>query len=129
MFTHQLRDKALATNENLTKDQEKVLSRIVEEELKDGQKVFHSLLKGVQEAGKIKRGESAPARVFAFTPGEIKAIRQNLGLSQQQFSKFDYVSIKTLQNWEQGRRQPRGPALALLMILKKDPKHALKALN
>jgi len=92
-------------------------------------KLFNKLVKGVQEAGKVKRGEATPARVFAFSPDEIKQIRKNLGLSQQQFSQLVYVSVKTLQNWEQGRRQPQGPALALLMILKKDPKHALKALN
>lgn len=91
--------------------------------------LFENLLKGVREAGKIKRGKTSPSRVFAFTPGEIKQIRENLGLSQQQFSDLVFISIKTLQNWEQGRRQPQGPALALLMILKKDPKHAIEALN
>lgn len=91
--------------------------------------LFEGLIKGVRAAGKVKRGEGSPTRVFAFTPEEIKEIRIKLGLSQQQFSRLVFVSVKTLQNWEQGRRQPQGPALALLMILKKDPKHAIEALN
>lgn len=92
-------------------------------------KVFEGLLKGIREAGKVNRGERTPARIFAFTPEEIKKIRNNLGLSQQEFSDLVFVSKKTLQNWEQGRRHPQGPALALLMILKKDPKHAIRALH
>lgn len=92
-------------------------------------KHFEGLLRGIREAGKIKRGEMAPSRVFAFTPEDIKKIRGNLNLSQKEFCRMIFISIKTLQNWEQGRRLPQGPALALLMILKKDPKHALKALN
>jgi len=91
--------------------------------------VFAGLLKGIREAGKVKRAEVSPSCVFAFTPKDIKSIREKLGLSQQQFSKLVFVNVRTLQNWEQGRRQPQGPALALLMILKKDPEHAIKALN
>lgn len=92
-------------------------------------KNFEGLVKGIREAGRVKRGEIAPSRVFAFTPEEIKKIRSNLNLSQKEFSRMVFISVKTLQNWEQGRRLPQGPALALLMILKKDPKHAIKALH
>lgn len=91
--------------------------------------LFQGLLKGIHEAGKVKRGEISPSRVFAFTPEDIKKIRESLHLSQQEFSDLVFVSVRTLQNWEQGRRQPQGPALALLMILKNDPKHAIKALH
>ncbi len=90
---------------------------------------FKGLLKGIQEAGKVKRGEKTPSRVFAFTPDDIKQIRDALCLSQKEFSELVFVSVKTLQNWEQGRRHPQGPALALLMILKNDPKHAIEALQ
>jgi putative transcriptional regulator len=92
-------------------------------------KNFEGLLKGIRETGKIMRGEMAPSRVFVFSPNEIRKIRSSLNLSQKQFSRMVFVSVKTLQNWEQGRRQPKGPAVALLMILKKDPKHAIKALH
>ncbi len=91
--------------------------------------IFEGLLEGVREAGKVKRGEKRASRIFKYTPLDVKKLREDLGLSQQEFSQLALVSIKTLQNWEQGRRQPRGPALALLTILKNDPKHAIDALH
>jgi putative transcriptional regulator len=90
---------------------------------------FDELLASVRQAGAMKRGERKASRVFKFTPLDVRKIREKIGLSQTQFSELIHVSIKTLQNWEQGRRQPNGPALALLMILKKDPKHAIEALR
>ncbi len=45
-----------------------------------------------------KRDEASPSRIFAFTPENIKKIRNSLNLSQQQFSDLVFVSIKTLQN-------------------------------
>lgn len=90
---------------------------------------FEELLESIKEAGQIKRGERRASRTFKFTPLDIKKIREKIGLSQLQFSKLIRVSIKTLQNWEQGRRKPQGPAFALLTILKNDPEHALLALR
>lgn len=90
---------------------------------------FSELLKSVRQAGKIERGERKPSRIYRFSPVDTKKIRERTGLSQFQFSELVKVSVKTLQNWEQGRRQPRGPAVALLTILNNDPKHALKALH
>lgn len=91
--------------------------------------LFQDLLTGIREAGKLKHGKAAASRVFAFTPEEIVQIRKNLGLSQKAFSDLVLISVKTLQNWEQGRRRPQGPALALLMVLWRDPKYAIKALH
>lgn len=87
------------------------------------------LIKGIREAGKVKRGEANASRVFKYTPLDVKKLRLQLKLSQKEFANLVQVNIRTLQNWEQGRRQPQGPALALLTILKNDPKHAIKALN
>ena len=93
------------------------------------EKMFDELLDSVREAGKIRRLEKAPSRIFAFTPEDIKAIRESLSLSQSKFAHLIFVSIKTLQNWEQGRRRPRGPALALLKILQRNPRSAIQALH
>ena len=90
---------------------------------------FNNLIESVRQAGAIKRGNRKPSRVFKYKPFDVRKIRERVGLSQAQFAKLIRVSIKTLQNWEQGRRQPQGPALALLRILKNDPKHAVKALH
>lgn len=91
--------------------------------------MFDELIESVREAGKIRRGEKKAKRSFAYAPLDVKNIREKIGLSQRDFSALVHVSIRTLQNWEQGRRSPNGPALALLTILKNDPKHAIKVLH
>jgi putative transcriptional regulator len=58
----------------------------------------------------------------------VKALRKTLGLSQSKFASLLTVEIGTLQNWEQGRREPQGPARALLRAIRNDPKNVLKAL-
>jgi putative transcriptional regulator len=67
------------------------------------------------------------ARVF-WAP-RVLAMRQAMGLSQRIFAKLVGVSIKTLQNWEQGRRQPSGPATVLLGVLLVNPDAVLRALR
>ncbi len=91
--------------------------------------MFDQLLESVKEAGKIRRNEKRASRTHYCDNLDVKEVREKIGLSQNEFSILIRVSIKTLQNWEQGRRTPRGPALALLTILKNDPKHAIKALH
>jgi len=59
------------------------------------------------------------ARVF-WAP-RVVSMRKTLGMSQRGFAKLVGVSVKTLQNWEQGRRQPSGPAAVLLTVLVADP--------
>ena len=57
------------------------------------------------------------------------AMRDAMGLSQRVFPKLAGVSVKTLQNGEQGRRQPSGPAAVLLTVLVADPQAVLKAIR
>jgi len=90
---------------------------------------FGELVKSVREAGKIKRGQMAASRKYAFRPADIRGIRARLGLSQSEFALLIGVSVATLQNWEQGRRQPEGPARALLRIAAKNPEAVLEALG
>lgn len=54
-------------------------------------------------------------------PSSPEKIRHKLGLSQTAFAALLNISVKTLQNWEQGQRQPQGPALALLRIIEQHP--------
>ncbi|MFQ5481666.1 MAG: helix-turn-helix domain-containing protein [Nitrospinaceae bacterium] len=54
-------------------------------------------------------------------PSDAAMIRHRLGLTQEAFAGLLGVSVQTLRNWEQGSRQPRGPALALLRIVEKNP--------
>ncbi len=82
---------------------------------------FEKLVESIREAGRIKRGEARPSREFRFAPTDVKAIRAKLGTSQAQFALMIGVSVSTLQNWEQGRRRPEGPAQALLRIAAEEP--------
>ncbi len=77
----------------------------------------------------IAKGTARASRRFKFEEPEVKAIREKVGLSQTRFAGLIGVSKRTLQNWEQGRRHPTGPARALLRLLDKDPEYALRTLN
>ncbi len=58
-----------------------------------------------------------------FESGEdIAALRKFIGLTQQEFARAIEISVHTLRNWEQGRRKPEGPALALLRIAARHPR-------
>lgn len=92
-------------------------------------KDFDKLVASVKQAGKIKRGRFKPSRVFRFKPADIKAIREKLGVSQSEFALMIGVSVSTLQNWEQGRRQPYGPARALLKVAAENPEAVAEALS
>ena len=59
----------------------------------------------------------------AFKSGEdVAALRRFIGLSQETFARALGISVHTLRNWEQGRRMPEGPALALLRIAARHPR-------
>ncbi len=93
------------------------------------EKDFGELVTSIEQAEKIRRGELAPGRVTEFPPTEVKAIRSRLSLSQSEFALMIGVSIATLQNWEQGRRRPEGPARALLRIAAAKPEAVIEALG
>jgi putative transcriptional regulator len=76
------------------------------------------ILEGI---GQIKAGDIG--RVMHFPP--ISEIREGVGLSQSAFAKLLGVSVRTLQEWEQGRRTPSGPARTLLAIAHKNPRALL----
>ena len=92
-------------------------------------KLFDELTQSIHEAGQIVRGKRKASRKFRVELPDVKTIREKTGLSQARFALLMGVSIKTLQNWEQGRRKPHGPAISLLRIVKNDPRNALKALH
>ncbi|MBN2396674.1 MAG: helix-turn-helix domain-containing protein [Candidatus Atribacteria bacterium] len=92
-------------------------------------KDFDTLLTSVKQAGKIRRKKMKPSRVFSFSVPDVKAIREKLRVSQNEFAHMIGVSENTIQNWEQGRRKPEGPAITLLRITEKNPKAVLEALH
>jgi len=89
---------------------------------------FDQLVESIRQAGRIRRGEAKPSREFCFAPTDVKAIRSKLGKSQSEFALMIGVSVSTLQNWEQGRRRPDGPAQALLRVAAEAPDVVARAL-
>jgi len=91
---------------------------------------FEGLMRSLGEARAYARGEP-PAGVRVHVPEELdaRAIRLTTGLTQSAFAAQVGVSAATLRNWEQGRRQPEGPARVLLAMLARDPKVVLDTLG
>lgn len=92
-------------------------------------KNFDELIASVKEMDNILKGRKRPSRKFVFKGPKVKNIREQTGLSQTDFARLIGVSKRTLENWEQGRRSPTGPARALLKIVETDPEGALRALH
>src|SRR5687768_10311794 len=92
-------------------------------------KMFEELLGSVREAGAILRGQKKPSRRIVIGSSGIRAIRERTSLSQSEFAHLIGVSVKTLQNWEQDRRRPTGPAAALLRIIAHEPALAVRAIS
>jgi putative transcriptional regulator len=90
---------------------------------------FKSLLKSIKQADLIKKGKLKPSRVFSYSMPDVKAIREKLHVSQIEFAHMIGVSENTIQNWEQGRRKPEGPAVALLRVTQSNPRAVLEALH
>jgi len=85
------------------------------------EELFEELFASVREGGAILRGETAPSRKFVVDKTDVKRIRANYRLSQGQFAALLGISVATLQNWEQGRRVPKGAARVLLQVAAKHP--------
>lgn len=90
---------------------------------------FAKLRLSIRQAGRIRRGTLKPARVTVVVPTDVKEIRGRLGQSQEEFALMIGVSVATLRNWEQGRRVPDGPALALLRVADRNPQAVMQALH
>ena len=90
-----------------------------------------ALLEGLKEAAAWKRGEIAlPTRnIPAITPDRVKAIRKAVAKSPREFSQRFGIPARTLEGWEQGRRQPDPAASVLLRVIEKNPKAVEDALS
>ncbi len=84
-------------------------------------KNFDRLLESVTQAKKIMAGKRESGRRFIFEGPNPKEIRAKMSLTQDQFATLMNISVHTLRNWEQGRRQPEGPARVLLNVANNYP--------
>ena len=93
-------------------------------------KHFDQLVKGVREMKRHRAGKSVSGiRVSELDEPDVRAIRKAANISQSQFAALIGVNVRTLQNWEQHRTRPTGPARALLRIVASNPKSAIEALH
>ena len=85
--------------------------------MKTERNIGQEILAGINElkAGRVGR------KHVVLTPEEIKAIRARIGVSQSAFAVLMNISVRTVQDWEQGRRRPEGPAQSLLAIASARP--------
>jgi putative transcriptional regulator len=84
--------------------------------------IGQEIIDGIKEIKKYKKGE-IELRTHALTePSPPSKIRKKLNLSQSAFASLMGVSPRTIQDWEQGRRNPQGPAKTLLRIAEQHPK-------
>ena len=91
--------------------------------------LFNELVASVKEGSTILRGEKEASRTFHLDRLDIKRIREGYKLTQAQFAAMLGISVRTLSNWEQGRRVPEGPAMVLLRVADKYPEAVLDALR
>ncbi len=91
---------------------------------------FEQLVAGVQLMKRHMAGEPVQgARTTIAREPDVRVIREAASISQSQFARLIGVNLRTLQNWEQRRTRPSGPARALLKIVASDPKAAIEALH
>lgn len=91
--------------------------------------MFAELVASVREGGAILRGDQPASRMFTVHPPDIKNIRDGFGLTQEQFAVLLGISVRTLRNWEQGRRVPVGPARVLLQVAARHPEAVLEVVQ
>jgi len=87
--------------------------------------LFEELREGLEA---VRENPDALPR-HELTAPDVKAIREAFGMSQADLAVFLDVKKRTLQNWEQGRRTPTGPAQTLLRVMEKEPEAVRRALH
>jgi putative transcriptional regulator len=94
-------------------------------------KVADSIRRGLQEAVVYAEGKADETAYRVRVPEKIdvKAIRAGLAMTQEEFAGRFGFSVNTLRHWEQGSRQPEGPARAYLLVIDRVPNAVRKALH
>jgi putative transcriptional regulator len=90
-------------------------------------KFSKDLIESLTEACEHAEGKPGDVRVHVVEVPDVRIIRRQLRMSQQEFSRVYRIPLATLKNWEQGRRRPDAPAAAYLQIIAKRPRAAAEA--
>lgn len=91
---------------------------------------FDKIMDGLTDALAYAEGDKSRGKAHAVeVPAvDVRAARKRLGLSQDKFAEAFKINSSTLRKWEQGTRQPRGPARVLLTVIEKEPEAVIRAL-
>jgi len=94
-------------------------------------KLGKRLIESAKQARAIARGKANPTTYRVHIPArvDVASIRKRAGLSQNAFAAKFGIAPATLQDWEQRRREPEGPARTLLLITDREPEAVLRALS
>ncbi len=93
------------------------------------EKEFSLLQESILQAGEIKQKKRRASRRTEVRVPDIPKVRAKLGATQSEFAAMIGVSVRTLQNWEQKRREPEGPAKALLRVAERNPEALIDTLR
>ena len=94
-----------------------------------GKKAFDKIAEGLNEALAIARGEVKPAKLYVPAELNVKSIRAQLDLSQDDFASAFGFTVNQIKDWEQGRSRPIGALRAYLMMIDFDPAGVLNMLK
>jgi putative transcriptional regulator len=92
-------------------------------------KLGQELIEGMTEAVAHAKGEPTGAKVHVIEVPDVRALREQLHMSQSEFSEAYKIPLATLQGWEQRRRAPDATATAYLNVIARLPEQAREALN
>ena len=94
-------------------------------------KVADGIRRGLEDAVAYAKGKADQSRYRVHVPVrvDVRAIRQGLGMTQEQFARCFGFSVNTLRHWEQGKRRPEGPTRAYLLVIERAPKAVQRALR
>ena len=89
------------------------------------------LLDSMKELQAHLRGEIKLSETVYHVPPEtdVRKLRETLGLSQSDFAALFGFNVRSLQDWEQGRRRPEIPIRAYLAVIRRDPQAVIRALR
>lgn len=94
-------------------------------------KAFDKIMSGLSDAVEIAQGRATPGTFKVHVPGEIdvRAIRKNLGMTQDEFASHFGFSKAAVRDWEQGRARPLAASRVLLVVIDKEPEAVQRALQ
>jgi len=92
-------------------------------------KTFESISRGLNEAVAHAKGKKVAVKIYKPEAVDVSALRQRMGMTQEQFAARFGFSVATLRHWERGDRTPQGAALVLLNVIKRAPDAVRAALS